>query len=135
MCFRRQPAADALNSILSASVDPVLLGQSFENFVVMELRKQSTWSQRSVRLHHFRDLKNHEVDIVLEDRAGDVVGIEVKAGATVTVSDFNGLRKLKDLTGARFKRGVVLHTGKNAVPFSDGLWALPIHDAVFLFCF
>ncbi len=106
--------------------DPVFLGQSLENFVVMELRKQSTWSQRSVRLYHFRDLKNHEVDVVLEDRSGDLVGIEVKAGATVTARDFSGLRKLKDLTGARFKRGVVLHTGKNAVPFSDGLWALPI---------
>jgi predicted AAA+ superfamily ATPase len=106
--------------------DAVLLGQSLENFVVMELRKQSTWSRQSVRLHHFRDQKDHEVDIVLEDRSGDLVGIEVKGGATATVSDFNGLRKLKDLTGARFKRGVVLHTGQNAVPFSDGLWALPI---------
>lgn len=108
--------------------DPVLLGHSLENFVVMELRKQSTWSVRGVRLYHFRDLKNHEVDIVLEDRAGDLVGVEVKAGATVAAGDFNGLRKLKALTGARFKRGVVLYTGTAAVPFSDGLWALPIQS-------
>jgi len=106
--------------------DPVLLGQSLENFVVMELRKQSGWSQRGVRIHHFRDLKNHEVDIVLEDRTGAVVGVEVKAAATVTAGDFNGLRKLKEMTGARFKRGFVLYTGTSATPFSDGLWALPI---------
>lgn len=106
--------------------DPVLLGQSLETFVAMELRKQSTWSQRSVRLYHFRDVKDHEVDLVLEDRAGDLVGVEVKSAATVSPSDFNGLRKLKELTGKRFKRGVVLYTGTAVVPFYEELWALPI---------
>ena len=106
--------------------DPALLGQALENFVVMELRKQSAWSQRGARLYHFRDLKNHEVGIVLEDRAGAVVGIEVKAAATVAADDFSGLRKLKKLTGARFKHGVVLYTGTSAAPFFDGLWVLPI---------
>jgi predicted AAA+ superfamily ATPase len=104
----------------------VMLGMVLENFTVMELRKQATWSSRSVRLHHFRDLKNHEVDIVLEDRTGGIVGIEVKAAATVTAGDFNGLRKLKELTAARFKRGIILYTGASAVPFSDEMWALPI---------
>ena len=108
--------------------EPVLLGQCLENFVVMELRKQSAWSERSVRLHHYRDLKNHEVDIVLEDRAGDIVGVEVKSAATVAPSDFNGLRKLKELTGARFKHGIVLYTGATAAPFAEGLWALPIQS-------
>ncbi len=106
--------------------DPVLWGQSLENFVVMELRKQSGWSNRNVRLHHFRDQKNHEVDLVLEDRAGDLVGVEVKGAATAAAADFNGLRKLKELTGQRFKRGVVIYTGANAIAFSEGLWALPI---------
>jgi len=78
-----------------------------------------------VRLHHNRDLKNHEVDIVLEDRAGDIVGIEVKS-TTVAPGDFNGLHKLKELTGTRFKRGIVLYTGATAAPFADGLWALPV---------
>jgi predicted AAA+ superfamily ATPase len=104
----------------------VLWGQSLENFVVMELRKQSGWSNRSVRLHHFRDQKNHEVDLVLEDRAGDLVGVEVKGAATAAAADFNGLRKLKELTGERFKRGVVIYSGTNAIAFSEGLWALPI---------
>jgi hypothetical protein len=106
--------------------DPLLLGQSLETFVMMELRKQLTWSRRRARLYHFRDVKNHEVDLVLEDRSGNLVGVEVKASASVSSGDFNGLRKLKELTGARFQRGVVLYTGTNAVPFSDGLWALPV---------
>lgn len=34
--------------------------------------------------------------------------VAVKAGATVTTSDFSGLRKLKEASGKRFKSGVVL---------------------------
>ena len=35
----------------------------------------------------------------------------VKAGATVTVADFRGLRKLKVATGNRFAGGTVLYDG------------------------
>jgi uncharacterized protein len=44
----------------------------------------------------------------VEGEGGDVVGIEVKAAATVTVDDFKGLRKLSAACGKDFKLGVVL---------------------------
>ena len=50
----------------------------------------------------------------------------MQAGASVTAGDFNGLRKLRELTGARFIRGIILYTGAAAVPFSEGMWALPV---------
>lgn len=65
-------------------------------------------------------------DVVLERGARAVAGIEVKASATVTSSDFRGLRKLKDATGNRFAAGVVLYDGEAVVGFGDRLFAVPI---------
>ena len=47
------------------------------------------------------------MDVVLEDRAGDIVGIEVKASATIDASHFKGLKVLADAAGDRFVGGVV----------------------------
>ncbi len=64
--------------------------------------------------------------MVLEDTAGRVVGVEVKASATVGARDFRGLRALAEASGGRFRRGVVLYTGRTAVPFGENLHALPV---------
>lgn len=106
--------------------DSLALGQMLENFVVMELRKQLTWSATRVQMFHFRDLKDHEVDILLENRAGEIVGIEVKATASPTASDFKGLNRLREAAGKRFIRGVLLHGGATATHFMNGLYALPL---------
>ncbi|WP_280178085.1 hypothetical protein [Rhizobium sp. 18065] len=37
-----------------------------------------------------------EVDVVIEDRRGRIIGIEVKASATVKADDFRGLRQFLD---------------------------------------
>jgi predicted AAA+ superfamily ATPase len=106
--------------------NPTLAGPLLENFVAMELMKQSTWSRTQPRLFHFRTQTGQEVDIVLEDAAGYVVGIEVKAAATVGARDFKGLRALAEATGERFRRGIVLYTGRSSVPFGNDLYALPV---------
>ncbi|OGQ73473.1 MAG: ATPase [Deltaproteobacteria bacterium RIFCSPLOWO2_12_FULL_57_22] len=108
------------------TMDANLLGPLLENFVVMELLKQVTWSRTQARLFHFRTQTGQEVDIVLEDPAGHLVGIEVKAGATVTTQDFKGLRTFAEATGRHFQRGVVLYTGTESVPFGPRLHALPV---------
>ncbi|MGB3681002.1 MAG: ATP-binding protein [Rubrobacteraceae bacterium] len=106
--------------------EPVLVGPLLENFVAMELTKQSAWSRTRPRLFHFRTHTGQEVDIVLEDAAGRIVGIEVKAAATVGVRDFRGLRALAEVAGERFQRGVVLYTGGTDIPFDKNLHALPV---------
>lgn len=108
------------------AADPVLVGPLLENFVAMELMKQSAWSQTQPRLFHFRTQTGQEVDIVLEDAAGHIVGVEVKGAATVGARDFRGLRTLAEACGDRFRRGVVLYTGKVAIPFGKDLYALPV---------
>lgn len=108
--------------------DNTSLGPLLENFVVMELRKQAGWSATQPKLFHFRLQTGQEVDLVMEDAAGDLVGIEVKASATVGASDFRGLRTLAELTGKRFRRGLLLYTGREALPFGSNLYALPVES-------
>ena len=106
--------------------DRTLFGHVLENFAAMELIKQLGWSERRCRLFHFRTETGAEVDLVLEDRAGRLVGIDVKSTASVQQRDFRGLQTLATLTGDRFVRGVVLFTGETAVPFGANLHALPV---------
>lgn len=102
------------------------LGRFLENFVVMELRKQTTWSRSQVRMFHYRTHSGEEVDVILESSAGHIVGIEVKAASTVGNSDFKGLRKLADATGKRFRLGVLMYLGASEIPFGPRLYALPV---------
>ena len=67
--------------------DRTLLGPLLESFVAAELRKQASWSETRPSLLHFRTLAGREVDLVLEDAAGRVVGLEVKAASVATASD------------------------------------------------
>ncbi len=105
--------------------DRTVFGQLLETFVVQELRRQASWRDDDVRFYHFRDRDGAEVDLVLE-RANQVAGVEIKAAATVTRSDFRGLRKLKEAAGKRFAVGVVLYDGEASLPFGDGFFAIPI---------
>ncbi len=63
---------------------------------------------------------------MLESSAGDVVGIEVKAGASLRPSAARGLRTLAKLAGSRFVCGVILYTGTASVPFGNRIHALPV---------
>ena len=106
--------------------DRTLLGHVLENFVAMELVKQLGWSERRCRPFHFRTESAAEVDLVLEDRAGRLVGVEVKSAASVRHRDFRGLETLAALSADRFVRGVILCTGTTVVPFGRNLFALPV---------
>ncbi|QSB15647.1 ATP-binding protein [Natronosporangium hydrolyticum] len=101
-------------------------GPILESFVQMELARQLTWSQQRGRLYHYRTKEQREVDAVIESPDGRVVGIEVKAGATVRAEDLAGLRDLARQAGDRFVAGIVLYTGGQTLPYGDRLRALPM---------
>ena len=105
---------------------PGLPGGLVEAFVHAELAKHQTWATLSTQLMHYRTSTGFEVDFVLENRQQELIGIEVKAAATVTGKDFRGLRHLRDTTPAQFKRGVLLYTGEEVVQFDEQLTAVPI---------
>jgi hypothetical protein len=101
-------------------------GATLETWVYGELRKLLTLESDPWHLAHYRDKDQVEVDFVLESPERRIIGIEVKAAASVSTQDFNGLRKLKALVGTDFVSGIVLYDGQNALPFGEGLWAVPL---------
>jgi len=103
-----------------------LIGPLLENFVVLELLKQSSWSNVQPNLFHFRTQTGHEVDIIMEDSGGRIVGIEIKAAKSLGSKDFRSLQMLQDTLGKRFRRGIVLYTGTEGISFGKNLFALPI---------
>ena len=106
--------------------DPVFFGHLPENFVTNELRKHIGWSDSRVNLHHYRTTTGRGVDILLEDAAGQMVGLEVKASATVVRKDFSGFDALSEDTGRQFVRGIVLYMGGQSVAFGENYMALPV---------
>ena len=101
-------------------------GALLESFVFSEILKLMTGSDLRLTPYHFRDQQMHEVDIVLERDDGMIVGVEVKATATVKSGDFAGLRTLAEACKERFAFGVVLFDSTDLVPFGDRLAAAPL---------
>jgi uncharacterized protein len=101
-------------------------GPLLEGFVLMELARQLTWSDQRVELYHYRTRDKVEVDAVLENRRGRVVGIEIKASSTVRAEDFRGLRHLADRLGDDFVVGLVLYTGAETLSFGPRMRAMPV---------
>ena len=106
--------------------DRAILGRLLETFVVQELRREASWHGSDFRLHHFRNKDGVEVDLVIERGASELAGVEVKAAATITPSDFRGLRKLQAVAGKGFRAGVLLYDGETSASFGDRLFAVPI---------
>lgn len=106
--------------------DSTLAGRLLESFVAGELLKQSSWTEHPVSLYHYRSQSGEEVDVVLEDRAGHVVAVEVKLAASVALHDIKGLASLRNALGDHFVRGVIVYTGQEVIPMGDRIFAIPI---------
>lgn len=108
------------------AADREQLGPLLESFVYQELRRLASWHPEHHDFYHFRDKDKVEVDIVIERGARQLVGVEVKAAATVKAADFKGLKKFQRTAGKRFVAGVVLYDGEACVRFGEGLFAVPL---------
>lgn len=114
--------ARALELQISSSVR----GGLVEAFAASELLKQKAWSDVDYRLFHFRQSTGSEVDLVVETRSREIIGIEIKAAVSIAAKDFAGLRALQKIASEKFRIGVVLYAGTRVLPMGEGLWAMPI---------
>jgi len=105
--------------------DDQVTGRLLENFVAMELVRLADGSTTRPSLSHYRQGRE-EVDVIMERRSGAIVGVEVKAAATLRPSDWAGLVRLRDARGDAFTCGIVLHAGDRTVPLAERVWAVPI---------
>ncbi|MDO8457209.1 MAG: hypothetical protein Q7T07_09905 [Burkholderiaceae bacterium] len=62
----------------------------------------------------------------MENAGGQLVGVEIKAAASVGISDLRGLKRLASIAGDQFKLGVILYDGAETLPLGNRLWAAPI---------
>jgi len=123
-----------LLSVLLDFSDPLrqrnLFGQLLESHVYAELCKQATWAEGDYNLFYYRDKDQCEVDFVVENGAGKLIGIEVKAAASVSMSDLAGLKRLASAAPQHFHAGIVLYDGTETLPLGrvndSPLWAMPI---------
>lgn len=100
-------------------------GSLMETFVATELERQASWAPKPLSFWHYRE-DGREVDTIIERPSGDIVGIEVKASATVRARDFSGLAHVRDRVGGRLRAGIIVYAGQRTLPFGDRLWALPL---------
>ena len=123
--------AGLLSALLDLGEDEVRddrtrFGSVLETFVFAELLKHATAADADYRLLTYRDADQVEVDLIVEGPAGQLVGVEVKAAATVSTGDLRGLKKWSRLAGEHFRLGVLLYDGDETLPLGDGLWAAPL---------
>ena len=121
--------ASLLANILSWNEDEVYLDQSrngklIETWVYQQLAAMADVGG-TYGISHYRDGKKREIDFVVERDDGNLLGIEVKSGA-VGSSDFSNLKwfAANIAKGTPFT-GIVVHSGKDVLPFGDGFYAVP----------
>ena len=95
-------------------------GNLLESLVYGELRKHASWARESAALYHYRYKNQSEVDIVLEHSNSRVIGIEVKASASIRQEDLRGLARLAENAADAFDFGVIFYTGQTVLPFNIG---------------
>jgi predicted AAA+ superfamily ATPase len=104
---------------------PELFGHLLENYVATEIIKQLSNGDTKAELYHFRTSDGKEVDFIIEKPDRSVFAIEVKRSESVTMNDFKGIQEFAAFAKDDFKAGIVLYSGKEAVPFGKNLWAVP----------
>lgn len=121
LCHLRGESVDSLMA------NRTTVGAFLENFIVMEIIKQLSWSDLFLKPYHFSVHSGAEVDLVLEDRKKQLYGIEIKSTASVGQNDFKGLKRLSEIAGKKFQRGIVLYGGEHMVGgFGENLQAVPL---------
>ena len=96
-----------------------------ETFVFSELYKVAEQNDEGVSIFHYRDLRQNEIDFILE-LDNRIVAIEVKARVGARPDDFKVMRQLKETVGSSFACGIVLNTGDRIQRFGDNLYAMPV---------
>jgi predicted AAA+ superfamily ATPase len=126
--------AGLMASILRWRFDKVRLdgdmnGKLIETFVFTQLSAILDAQNDDYELYHYRDREKREVDFIIKNENGDIIGIEVKSGSAVNKSSFKHLKWFKNnLTKDNNFKGIVLYSGEHIVPFGEDMWVVPINS-------
>lgn len=106
------------------------IGSVFEQWAILQVVYLDRALRKGWQLSAYRSEHGAQVDLVVE-RQDDIVGIELKAGRTVSPRDTRGLRSLAEIAGRHkpFRRWV-LYRGERAQRFDDGTQVWPVLDGL-----
>lgn len=110
-------------------MDADRLGKLFETFAFNEIAAQVDVSDGTYKLFHYRDRERREIDFLVEREDQALLGIEVKASASVQKEDFKHLKWFKDnLAKGRPFTGIVLYAGESSGSMGEDMWAVPFYE-------
>jgi len=105
--------------------DAAKAGSLLETWVHAQLAALVDLAETPTELHFYRTHSQVEVDFVLT-RPGEIIGVEVKHGATVRKKDWAGIESLREQFGKELRFGIVLYRGDAVVPLSAHAVAVPL---------
>lgn len=76
-------------------------------------------------IHHFRN-RTHEIDFLITDDRGHMIGVEVKSGQSVSSKDFDHLRWFAERREHKNFTGIILYAGNRVTSGGDNCYALPM---------
>ena len=118
-------------SILDYRIEDVLLdqdrsGKIIESFVFTQLTALCDL-EKSFLLRHYRDRAGREIDFVIENDQGEILGIEVKSGSSFSPSDTRHLNWFKrNIAKNKPFVGIILYTGEHTLSLGDDMYAVPM---------
>jgi uncharacterized protein len=121
---------NALLGIHRRGASPDQIGLVFEQWVMLQLVYLNDALRKGWRFWSYRSEAGAEVDLVVE--SGErLIGIEIKAGRTLSRADTRGLVSLGDLVprGRRLER-LILYRGDRRQRFDNGVEAWPVLEGL-----
>lgn len=121
-------AAALLGLTADALVDPLepMRGPLHETFAAVEVRKQVSFADTGATLHHFRDRRGREIDLIVRLPTGKLLCFEVTSAMKAHGAKARTLGWFRDTIGDRFELGIVLYAGSLPLRLGHRLVALPI---------
>ena len=79
-----------------------------------------------IELFHYTDREKREIDFLIEREDSALLGIEIKAGSSISKNDFKHMKWFQNnLVKNQEFTGVILYTGQHPASFGNNLWAIP----------
>ena len=101
-------------------------GKLIESWVYHEISALADCSRNRYSISHYRDKDKHEIDFIVTNDQGDLLGIEVKAGGRVTKDEFKNLYWFSNNLAKKPFVGIVLYSGDDVIRVSEGFFAVPL---------
>lgn len=108
-----------------AYLDPDISGKLVESWVYHELAAIAD-AEGGYAISQYRDKNRREVDFIVENEKGALLGIEVKAGSNVGKDDFKHVKWFGENLAKKAYTGIVLYTGAHVQRFGEGYYAVPM---------